>query len=56
MLFNKFNQKNIDLIKIAKQSKIIINNSNLILNSDIVHRLGYVVFIHGSGVRLPVSE
>ena len=26
------------------------------MNSDIVHRLGYVVFIHGSGVRLPVSE
>ena len=26
------------------------------MKSDIVHRLGYVVFIHGSGVRLPVSE
>lgn len=37
----------------------IFNNykiKKVMMDSDIVHRLGYVVFIHGSGVRLPVSE
>ena len=43
--------------QIGIMSVIFINKmENKKCESDIVQRLGYVVFIHRIGVRLPVSE